>query len=462
MFALGCVVVCAILGGWTVDAMRTTSGLPLPSLLGMLVAGSLLRNLPGLRSSIGENIDVGASSALRTMALGLILARAGLGLDLVVLARLKWAALRLAAIPCLVEATAAGFISYFLFYDDAPVAWCAALGFAVAAVSPAVVVPSLLSLEERGYGTKTGIPTLVVASAALDDVFSLAAFGVSVGAALRSESSGVLPNASWTDGARAPLELALGVGLGFVGSKLAVILSGKTAFDRAVSLILCCMLAAFGLKGLGFSGASALATLTLAALVAPQWDDRKAVASYLNLAWTTLAQPCLFGLVGAAVDLTALGPKAPKAILLILACAFVRFGATAIAVTGLSRLEDRLFVAIAWLPKATVQAAIGALPLDLAETDTQTKRAQVILLVAVLAILITAPTGAVAIALAGPRLLLKDDQPCEGGLSTKVSYDAEHENGAVEQLDARDCQDHVINYQDPAVAPPLCNDENEL
>ena len=98
--------------------------------------------------------------------------------------------LRLAALPCLCEATCVALLARSLLGFPAP--WAALLGFTVAAVSPAVVVPSLLELQERGYGVRTGIPTLVVAAAALDDVFSLAGFGICLGFALPAAAAGGL------------------------------------------------------------------------------------------------------------------------------------------------------------------------------------------------------------------------------------------------------------------------------
>ena len=91
VFALECVFACGVLGGRAIDALKRSSGAPLPPLLGMLVAGVLLRNVPGLRASVGEAVDGGSSTSIRTAALALILARAGLGLDVVALRRLRWA-----------------------------------------------------------------------------------------------------------------------------------------------------------------------------------------------------------------------------------------------------------------------------------------------------------------------------------------------------------------------------------
>jgi len=416
LVALYLVFLAAVLGGRGITRLTTTVSLPLPPLLGMLIGGLVSRNVPYIRDFAGAQIDAKTSATLRTAALVLILCRAGLGLDLVSLSRLKWAVLRLAALPCLAEATTVALLAAALL--NFPAAWAALLGFTVAAVSPAVVVPSLLALQEQGYGVTTGIPTLVVAAAALDDVFSLAGFGICLGLALPAAAEGGLLGGVITgpqaDYLRAPVELVLGLACGFIGASILVWLA-PVAFVAAAEtphrprrnegasyhlqlLLLCATAIAFGLKALGLSGASALATLTLAAAAARKWRQAKPpdsegshgsrsdgtpalpspsvvadVGSRLGTLWVHLAQPLLFGLLGAAVDLSKLTPRVLGTGLLVLcvSCS-VRLGMTALAVSGRGlRKQELLFVAMAWLPKATVQAAIGAVALDYARTDEE-------------------------------------------------------------------------------------------
>ena len=115
----------------------------------------------------------------RNVALVVILTRAGLGLDPVALKKLSWGVVRLAFLPCLVEAVTVAVASYLIL--GFPIAWGFMLGFVLAAVSPAVVVPSMLSLQHKGLGVAQGIPTLVIAAASIDDVLALSGFGVVVG-----------------------------------------------------------------------------------------------------------------------------------------------------------------------------------------------------------------------------------------------------------------------------------------
>lgn len=154
----------------------------LPPLLGMLLAGLLLRNLPGepIRSEhdlLGYDFPWW-SNKLRSCALAIIMLRAGLGLDLAKLRKMGLATARLAFCPCFAEALTVGLLAAPLL--SMPPAWGGTLGFVIAAVSPAVVVPGMLDLQARGYGTKKGVPTMVVAAASFDDVLAIAGFGSSL------------------------------------------------------------------------------------------------------------------------------------------------------------------------------------------------------------------------------------------------------------------------------------------
>lgn len=415
LFSLLLVFAAALVGGKVVTAI----GRGLPPLLGMLIAGFLLRNLPFVGERVGERIHAGTSAAIRLIALALILCRAGLGLDVDALQRLRWVVLRLAIMPCLTEAlVVAVFAVLFLEF---PVAWGAMLGFVVAAVSPAVVVPSLLSLQERGYGVATGIPSMVVAAAALDDVFSIAGFGVCLGLAVRdADGEGEL----WLDVVRAPLEILLGTGVGLLAGAMATTLlravpaesvANGSHHSHAMTLFAFAVLSAFGLKKGGFSGASALAVLVLAVVVARRWGKKTSslVAGSMGQAWNNIAQPLLFGLVGAAVSLGDLDARLIGLGVGMLVCSLTfRCAVTFLAVGGKGlRKQERFFAALAWMPKATVQAAVGAVALDEATTDEDTAMGRDVLALAVLSILCTAPLGAVVISMAGPRLLILDQPP---------------------------------------------------
>mmetsp|Transcript_1387 Transcript_1387/g.3751 ORF Transcript_1387/g.3751 Transcript_1387/m.3751 type:complete len:522 (-) Transcript_1387:104-1669(-) len=425
LFALLCTYAAAVIGGRLVAALQ----LKLPPLLGMLIAGFALRNLPYIGERVGEEILPDWSSAIRNMALALILCRAGLGMDVQALRKLRFVVARLSLLPCLTEATVIASLSIWLL--DFPLAWGAMLGFIVAAVSPAVVVPSLLELQDQGYGVATGIPTMVVAAAALDDVFSIAGFGICLGFAIQDSSS---EDTRWLDIVRAPLELVLGTLSGVVAAGILAVLLPAPPLDageealrkdgvanqrlRATLLLFAALTASFGLKKADFSGASALAVLVCSGVVAHSWGPSasKPVAASFGEAWTKVAQPLLFGLVGAAVSVDSLKGETVAYGVCMLACSLVvRCFVTYLAVMGKGlRWQERLFTALAWMPKATVQAAVGAIALDEATNEEEEERGREVLAIAVLAIVCTAPIGAVIISITGPRFLIKEEkQPCK-------------------------------------------------
>lgn len=398
MIALGLLMLAAVAGGWVAGRIG------LPPLLGMLLAGLALRNLPG---ELIESLPSGWSVTLRLIALTVILLRAGMGLNLGALRRLRMPFLRLAFLPNLAEATTIALLARVL--ADMPWRWGYLLGFVVAAVSPAVVVPSLLDLQERGYGVRKGIPTMVLAAASFDDVLSITGFGLML--------SMIFGGASSLDGGigatllRAPLELGGGLAVGILAGLIIGRLRSGATPARFGALLGLGLAAVFGGWALAFAGGGSLAAMTMGAVAARQWGhDTSAVAKPMAHLWS-VAQPLLFGLIGASVLLSVVETSYVTIGLIMLATGVVvRLGVSYAAVAGAGFNEsERRFVALAWLPKATVQAAIGALALDLANETSAggivIDHGNRVLTVAVLAIIVTAPLGALGIAWAGPRWL---------------------------------------------------------
>ncbi|CAL4170079.1 unnamed protein product, partial [Meganyctiphanes norvegica] len=157
----------------------------LPPLLAMLVVGICLRSIPSLQW-IGENIDKDYSKLLRKMALVVILIKGGLGLDPSALKELKFLILRLAIVPVLVEALVYGIAAHVLL--GMPLLWSFLMSFVLSAVSPAVVVPAILHVSDRGYGVDQGIPTLIMAAASVDNVINISGFGIMLGIAFSNGS----------------------------------------------------------------------------------------------------------------------------------------------------------------------------------------------------------------------------------------------------------------------------------
>lgn len=396
LFALFVLVILGEVAGFVMEAIH------LPGLLGMLLIGFLLRNIPCDTLRLAEDILPSWSASLRSMALVVILLQAGLGLDAGALRSLSVVCIRLCCLPCIAEAVTAAVASHFIL--GLPWLWGLMLGFVLGAVTPAVIVPSLMSLQTKGYGKDQGIPTLIIAAASCDDVLAISAFGVFMGMAL--STGDVVYNIF-----KGPLELVIGLLYGVVGGVILWYIPNHNQQVQLRSVFLVCggLLSVFGSDLAGFPGAGALGCLTVAFLAGHGWKVAKQpVERDIGYLWL-LFQPLLFGLIGAEISLKDLDPSTLGLGLLTLCIGLiVRTFVSALAVTraGLN-MKEKIFVAVAWLPKATVQAAIGSVALDKVKglDDDLESYAIQILTIAVLSILITAPLGAILIALLGPRLL---------------------------------------------------------
>uniref|UniRef100_F6YW10 Solute carrier family 9 member B1 n=1 Tax=Ornithorhynchus anatinus TaxID=9258 RepID=F6YW10_ORNAN len=374
---------------------------------GMLLAGFLIRNTPGLSDQV--QIKRKWSSSLRNIALAIILVRAGLGLDSKALKKLKAVCLRLSMGPCLVESCSAAVISHFLLH--LPWQWGFILGFVLGAVSPAVVVPSMLILQEGGYGVDKGVPTLLMAAGSFDDILAITGFNTclgmafSTGSTLHSVLRGVLEVVAG---------VVAGVLLGFFIRYFPSPDQERLKWKRAYLVLGLSVFAVFGSLFFGFPGSGGLCTLVLAFLAGVGWSGEKAdVQKIIAVAWDVF-QPLLFGLIGAEVSVASLKPETVGLCVAILGIALVmRILTTFLMVCCAGfNLKEKIFISLAWVPKATVQAAIGSLALDTARAheDKQLEDYGMdVLTIAFLAILITAPIGALIIGLMGPKLLLKMD-----------------------------------------------------
>ncbi|CAG0888753.1 unnamed protein product [Cyprideis torosa] len=414
----------------------------LPPLLGMLLFGILLTNLPLFPPGISVeaalfNRDL--SRVARGTALAIILTRAGLGLDPAALRKLGWVVVRLAFSPCLAEACVVAVLSHLLL--QMPLSYAFMLGFMVAAVSPAVVVPCMLTLAEQGYGVAKGIPTLVIAASSIDDVLAISAFGVIMGSTL---STGDSIQAKL---AQPPIEVALGLSYGAITGALCWCLpvkefSGNIPRLRTALLISLNLVAVHGSTKIGFSGAGPLACIFAGFVAAlgwredPDWgDDGGQVARNFADVWY-IFQPILFGLIGLEMKWSYLQLDIPilmYGLIPIFVALVVRVLVAFGVVWGANlRLGERFFVAVAWLPKATVQAALGPLVYDQALAmkrvaeepgedadealiEEALKYGRQLLMFAVVVILITAPVGAALTMISAPRLLDRHQRGKAGG-----------------------------------------------
>ncbi|XP_068754696.1 sodium/hydrogen exchanger 9B2-like isoform X1 [Montipora capricornis] len=374
----------------------------------MLYLAEIYLNVRGI--NLARSIDKRWSSTLRSMALVIILIRSGLGLNTSALRKLKFTLARLAFLPCIFEAVSAAVLVHFLL--DMKWLWAFQLGsFVQAAVSLAVVIPCLLELQDQHYGVNKGIPTLVMAAASFDNVFCISAFGVCLGIAF---DSGNLIFSIF----RGPIELLLGITVGCLVGVLCWFVPNKNEnvnlpHNRLVILLCFSLLSVFGSNVAKFSGAGALGVLTMSTVAAYGWTPigKAPVAMVMSLVWQ-LFEPLLFGLVGAEVSVAYMNTKVVgMGIANLVISLIIRLVTTYLGLLGNDlNFKERLFIAISWLPKATVQAAIGSVSLDIARQKGFTGQIEEeygiqILTIAVLVILITSPIGAIGIVVAGPRML---------------------------------------------------------
>ncbi|APQ74906.1 sodium:proton antiporter [Clostridium botulinum] len=369
--------------------------LKLPGLLGMLILGILIG--PHGLNWLSKDI-LNASSDLRKIALIVILLRAGLGLNKDELKLVGKTALKLSCIPGIIEglfiAIASVKLLGFSFIQGG------LLGFIIAAVSPAVVVPQMLSLMDKGLGKAKGIPTLILAGASIDDVFAITIFSTFLGL-YAGKNINIAKQIL-----KIPVSIILGTLIGVLSAIIIIKIFKKYPIDNtkkiliilSISIILTLIEAL--LKG-KLEIASLLGVMALGFVISdkiPSIGDK--VSKGLNEIWV-FAQILLFVLVGAEVNMVIAFKSGFLGIIIIALGLIGRSIGVLISLKGSNlNKEEKLFCIIAYIPKATVQAAMGAVPLA-----NGVEAGDIILAIAVLSILTTAPLGAIAINLSGPKLL---------------------------------------------------------
>lgn len=366
----------------------------LPSLLGMLATGVILG--PYVLNLLDSSI-LGISSELRKIALIIILTRAGLGLDLSGLKKIGRPAVLMCFVPASFELLGMILIAPKLM--GLSLLEAAIMGAVLAAVSPAVVVPRMVKLMDEGYGVKEGIPQLILAGASVDDVYVIVLFSTFVGM-MQGEGASVLSFVN------IPVSILLGIVIGLlIGFILAYFF--KKVHIRDTSKVLIILSISFLLVVLEDTLTTAI---TFSALIAIMFigiglqRNREVVAKRLSVKYGKLwvaAEVFLFVLVGATVNIGYLGKVGVQALIVIIGALAFRMLGVFVCLLGTSlKRKERLFVMMAYTPKATVQAAIGGIPLALGFACGDT-----VLTVAVLAIVLTAPLGAFAIDFSYKKLL---------------------------------------------------------
>ena len=369
--------------------------LHLPPLLGMLLAGILLG--PSVLNLLDDGL-LAISGSLRKIALLIILARAGLTLRRSDLKKVGRPALLMCFVPALCELAAVTLLGpYFL---DISRLEAAILGSVLAAVSPAVVVPQMLRLMEEGWGTERCIPQLILAGASMDDIVVIVLFTAFTGLAQGSGVSG------WQLAA-VPVSVVTGLAGGTLAGLVLTLLLRRWK-PEGLRLCLVFLSVAFLMAALEdwgvvpFSGLLAvMAAANLLQQRQPEAGD--ALQRQLSQLWVP-AQMLLFALVGAAVDLHYAGQMGAGMLALLGLALLCRMLGVALCLLRTPlRPKERLFCMIAYLPKATVQAAVGGVPLAMGLAC-----GQLVLTGAVAAILLTAPLGAIGMACTYRHLLTQD------------------------------------------------------
>ena len=371
--------------------------LKLPQLIGMLLTGIILG--PYLLNLLDPKI-LSISADLRQIALIIILTRAGLNLDINDLKKVG----RPAVLMCFVPATfeILGMIIFAPKFLGLGLLDSATLGTVIAAVSPAVVVPKMLKLMEEGYGTDRSIPQMIMAGASVDDVFVIVLFTSFIGLA----SNGTF---SMLNLIKIPTSILFGISVGFLCAVLLIYLFKKIHMRDSLKVIIILnisfLLVTFehSLTGIiGFSGLLAIMSMGTGIQEKNSILSKRLSVKYSKL-WIA-AEVMLFVLVGATVNIKyALGASIPAILLIITVLIFRMIGVFLCLVGTSLSYRERLFCMIAYCPKATVQAAIGSIPLSMGLPS-----GNIILTVAVLSILITAPLGAFAIDISYKKLLKKE------------------------------------------------------
>lgn len=379
-------------------AQYTFTKLHLPGLLGMLLVGMVLGPY-GLNLIDADMMRVSAD--FRKLALIVILLRAGLGISKEDVKAVGVTALKLSILPGLLEGFTVMGIAYFFL--DFHWAEAGVLGFILAAVSPAVIVPHMLMYQVEGWGAKKRIPTMILAGASIDDVIAITLFSSFLGFASGQNIHLGVKLLS------IPLAILLGVALGaLVGIVMVKVFEKHHMRDtKKVMLILGVAIMMTALEQALKSRVEMASLLGVMALGYVILEKRPHVAKRLSAKFNKIwlfAEILLFVLVGAQVD-TALAWQAGLVGLLLVGLGlFSRSIGVWIATMGSDlNPKERWFTTIAYWPKATVQAAIGAIPLAYG-----LDQGQLILALAVLSILFTAPLGSLGMDLMHKRLLVKE------------------------------------------------------
>lgn len=365
----------------------------LPGLLGMIILGVIIG--PNMLNLIDPGILV-ISPDLRKIALLVILLRAGFGINRNTLNKIGKTALKMSFIPCVLEGFFIAFAGKYILGISFVEAGM--LGFIIAAVSPAVVVPQMLELINKGKGKESGIPTIILAASSIDDVFAITIFSTFLGlyGGSNVSISGKLLGI--------PISILLGAGMGILIGLLLITLFKKFHL-RDTEKVLIIIAASMLLTSLEeivkniVPIASLLGVMVIGFILLDKYPKvANRLSEKLNKVWV-LAEIILFVLVGAQVDIKVIVHSGLLGLIVLIIGLVGRSIGVYISLMGSNlNLKEKLFCMISFIPKATVQAAMGAVPLAAGVAS-----GNLILAISVLAIIVTAPLGAIGIKYFGDK-----------------------------------------------------------
>lgn len=372
LIGLGLLLLTGYIGG------KVVSSVGLPPLIGMLTVGVLMG--PYVLNILDSDLLL-VSQDIRTFALIIILLRAGLGIKKEQIRKVGVIALKMSIIPCILEGfTVMGLAYYLLGFSFSEAGM---LGFIIAAVSPAVVVPSMIDLKEKRYGEDKQIPTLLLTGTSIDDVIAITFFTFFVGLETQTGHTSLVKNLL-----SIPFNILVGILLGAVIAYVFVYIFNKRSKNHSEKLVLLLSLTIIFVKWGDYTGiASLLGVMTIGFLLLEKVPTQaQTFSTALNGLWFFL-QILLFALVGSEVDITKALDAGLSGVLIIIIGLLARsLGVWLVTMNSGLDIKERLFCMIAYTPKATVQAAIGAMPLALGVQQGTT-----ILALAVMSIILTAP-----------------------------------------------------------------------
>ena len=386
-----------ILGGYIFEKIK------LPKLVWYIILGLLIG--PSLFNIVDDTL-ISISSYLRQIALVIILTRSGLSLDIHHLKEIGRPAILMCFVPACFEII--GILIFAPLFLGISYLEALLLGSVLAAVSPAVVVPRMIRLKEEGYGKKHRVPELVMAGASCDDIFVIVLFYSFKNLLVTSRFD------AWGI-AQIPIAIITGILLGIAAGMLMVFVIRYLKLDRIIHVAFMLGLS-FGMIALEnalksyFSVSSLLAIIVMALVIAMfKKDEAKEIQKSYNGLWQGF-EILLFALVGIATDIHYAFSKEGAIILglILLALLFRSLGVFCCVIATKFSFKEKIFIIISYLPKATVQASIGAIALS-----EGLACGSLVLTAAVVSILVTAPLGAILMDLLYKRLLEKEEPPKE-------------------------------------------------